>query len=195
MSDQCALNSSGQLKDASDLDFYDSESDEKALPPVPSALAKGSQTVFTEYLAAENADEDGNPLMNEEEDEDFEMPALQDVSDSEDDDSDSENEGVGNDEVQQLADLLSSKAVPTHGGVRSSKPQTRHKPSVGKRKQSEESVPALPAKEAPRVTVVEVKDEDNPPKLTVNFQFLHADSYLRLLEQYKNPIYLFYGSG
>ncbi|KAJ7443763.1 hypothetical protein B0H11DRAFT_1931431 [Mycena galericulata] len=35
MSDQCALDSGGQLKDASEIDFYDSESDEKALPREP----------------------------------------------------------------------------------------------------------------------------------------------------------------
>ncbi|KAJ7808621.1 hypothetical protein B0H13DRAFT_2385778 [Mycena leptocephala] len=202
MSDQCALDSGGQLKDASDIDFYDSESDEKALPRAPPDDAprrssrKRLTDKLTESLAAENADEDGNPLMkraprasaarvervkivpetqSEEEDENFEMPALQDVSDSEDDNSDSENEGVGNDEVQQLADLLSSKTVLAHGGARSSKPQTRRKPSAGKRKRSEESAPALPAKKAPRVAVEEVEDEDDPPKST-----------------YKNPVYLFY---
>ncbi|KAJ7489773.1 hypothetical protein B0H11DRAFT_1912769 [Mycena galericulata] len=105
------------------------------------------------------------------------MPALQDVSDSEDDNSDSENEAVGNDEasVQQLADLLSSKTVPAHGSARSSKPQTRRKPSAERRKRSEESAPALPAKKAPRITVEEVEDEDDPPK-----------------SMYKNPVYLFY---
>ncbi|KAJ7508008.1 hypothetical protein B0H11DRAFT_1902322 [Mycena galericulata] len=113
MSDQCAQDSDGNLKDASEITFYESESDEKALPAVPSGplhrgIRKRNTDKLVEGLTAENADEDGNPQMkraprastaraarvqtvaetpSEEEDDDFEMPGLEDVSDSDDSDS------------------------------------------------------------------------------------------------------------
>ncbi|KAJ7495644.1 hypothetical protein B0H11DRAFT_1910397 [Mycena galericulata] len=221
MSDQCAQDSDGNLKDASKITFYESESDEKALPAVPSGplrrgIRKRNTDKLAEGLTAENADEDGNPQMkrapragtaraarvqtvaetpSEEEDDDFEMPGLEDVSDS--DDSDSEYELVDNNEANtldfssfyfqsegslQLSDILASKTVPARGGA-SSKPQTRQKASAGKRKQLDEPASAPPAKKgdappkkATRVTIEEVEDEGDIPKAT----------------QFKNPIYLFF---
>ncbi|KAJ7440565.1 hypothetical protein B0H11DRAFT_2252899 [Mycena galericulata] len=196
MSDQCAQDSDGNLKDASEITFYESESDEKALPAVPSGplrrgIRKRNTDKLAEGLMAENADEDGNPQMkraprgstaraarvqtvaetpSEEEDDDFEMPGLEDVSDSDDSDSSS-----------QLSDILASKTVPARGGA-ASKPQTRQKASAGKRKR-EEPASAPPAKKgdalpkkATRVTIEEVEDEGDIPKAT----------------QFKNPIYLFF---
>ncbi|KAJ6549521.1 hypothetical protein DFH09DRAFT_1319998 [Mycena vulgaris] len=109
--------------------------------------------------------------LGEEDDEDY--PDLVEVSDSEDDNSDSEDaEDVPNDEI---ADLLSSKTVPARGGTASSKPQTRQKSARTKRKQSNESASAPPPKVG-RVTMEEVEDEGDAPKVT----------------GVKNPIYLFY---
>ncbi|KAJ6609173.1 hypothetical protein B0H10DRAFT_2194010 [Mycena sp. CBHHK59/15] len=197
---QCARDSDGNLKDASEIEFYESESDDKPMPAVSNegptrriSTRKRHTDKLTESLAAEHADDDGNPevtrasralraggtraprakfvpeTQSEEEDDDFDMPALEDPSDS--DASDTEGEPMDNEEI---ADLLSSKTVPAHGG-RSSKPQTRHKTSATKRKQTEDSASARPAKKATRVTIEEVDDEDDPPKAT-----------------FKNPIYLFY---
>ncbi|KAJ6542208.1 hypothetical protein DFH09DRAFT_1089269 [Mycena vulgaris] len=219
MSDQCARDSAGNLLDASQIDFYESESDEKALPAVIGLLAvthatdyplifcafvvpprRGDRKRHTDKLTAsllvEQEDKDGHaPIrrapratrttstrvkavpesIREEEDEDFAMPDLKDVSDSEDSDSEDE-QGVDNDEI---ADLLPSKTVPARGGVPSSKPQTRTSGSGGKRKQATESASAPPAKKAMRATAVEVEDEGDTPKTT----------------QFKNPIYMFYDIG
>ncbi|KAJ7135710.1 hypothetical protein C8R44DRAFT_952191 [Mycena epipterygia] len=109
--------------DASEIEFYNSESDEKALPavstegPIRRSTRKRQTDKLTAILAAEHADEDGNPQTkhvprvgapraprvktvpetpSEEEDDDFEMPDLRAASDSED--SDSEDEDVDNDE-------------------------------------------------------------------------------------------------
>ncbi|KAJ7081954.1 hypothetical protein C8R44DRAFT_992262 [Mycena epipterygia] len=196
MSVQCAHDDDGHLKDASEIEFYNSESDEKALPavsnegPIRRSTRKRQTDKLTAILAAEHADEDGNPQTKHvprvgapraprvktvpetpsEEDDDFEMPDLRAASDSED--SDSEDEDVDNDEI---ADLLSSKTVPAHGGATSLKPQTRQKSSAGKRKQSDDSASAPPAKKVARVTIDEVEDDDDTPKTT-----------------FKNPIYLFF---
>ncbi|KAJ6592267.1 hypothetical protein DFH09DRAFT_1273369 [Mycena vulgaris] len=197
MSDQCARDSAGNLLDASQIDFYESESDEKALPAVIVPPRRGDRKRRTDKLAAsllvEQEDKDGHaPVrrapratrttstrvkavpesISEEEDEDFAMPDLKDASDSEDSDSEDE-QGVDNDEI---ADLLPSKTVPARGGVPSSKPQTRTSGSGGKRKQATESASAPPTKKAMRATAVEVEDEGDAPKTT----------------QFKNPIYMFY---
>ncbi|KAJ7239078.1 hypothetical protein C8J57DRAFT_1478487 [Mycena rebaudengoi] len=184
------------LKDASEILFYNSESDDIPLPnALTGVLRRGGRKrntdKLTESLAAEHADENGNAktksahhasgphaprvktvpeTLSEEEDDDFEMPGLEEVSDS--DDSDSGDEDIDNDEI---ADLLSSKTVPARSGA-SSKPHTRGKSSGQKRKQSGESAAAPAAKKSTRATVEEVEDESDFPKTT----------------QFKNPIYLFY---
>ncbi|KAJ7795736.1 hypothetical protein B0H13DRAFT_1934835 [Mycena leptocephala] len=205
MSDtQCARDSDGNLRDASEIEFYMSESDDKPIQaasrvgPIRRSTRKRHTDKLTESLAAEHADEDGNPQMkrasgagaaraprakrvletqSEEEDDDFDedMPALEDVSDSEASDSsseESEGEAINNEEI---ADLLSSKTVPARGGA-SSKPQTRREPGAAKRKRNPEVTTASPPTASRKATVEEVEDEDDPPKPT----------------QFKNPIYLFY---
>ncbi|KAJ6609421.1 hypothetical protein B0H10DRAFT_477745 [Mycena sp. CBHHK59/15] len=128
MSDaQCARDSDGNLKDASEIEFYNSESDDKLIPAASSATRRSTRKrqsdKLTESLAAEHADADGHPQMkrapaapragasraprvkrvpetrSEEEDDDFDsdMPALEDVSDS--DALDSEGEPLDNDEL------------------------------------------------------------------------------------------------
>ncbi|KAJ7907502.1 hypothetical protein B0H13DRAFT_1879547 [Mycena leptocephala] len=198
MSPQCARDADGNLKDASEIEFYDSESDDKPLPavqggPVRRSTRRRQTDRLTESLAAENADEDGNPQMkraprapcagapraprtkivpetqSEEEDDDFDMPGLESVSDS--DDSDGEYDMVDNEEI---ADLLSSKTLPVRGGA-SSKPHTRQTGSAGKRRITEDSASAPPAKKSTRATVEEVEDEDEAPKVT-----------------FRNQIYLFF---
>ncbi|KAJ6586480.1 hypothetical protein DFH09DRAFT_1274914 [Mycena vulgaris] len=156
MSDQCARDSAGNLLDASQIDFYESESDEKALPAVIVPPRRGDRKRRTDKLAAsllvEQEDKDGHaPVrrapratrttstrvkavpesISEEEDEDFAMPDLKDASDSEDSDSEDE-QGVDNDEI---ADLLPSKTVPARGGVPS---------------RSRKRVPAVPGGSASR---------------------------------------------
>ncbi|KAJ7776851.1 hypothetical protein DFH07DRAFT_766554 [Mycena maculata] len=53
---QCARDSGGNLKDASEIEFYNSESDDKSIPGAPSDK-------LTKSLTVEHADEDGNPQM------------------------------------------------------------------------------------------------------------------------------------
>ncbi|KAJ7817018.1 hypothetical protein B0H13DRAFT_1923190 [Mycena leptocephala] len=140
MSDQCAPDANGNLKDASEIDFYESESDTKALA--------AKSTVF----AAEKADDDGNPFIDapkrsrakanrvklvpesvsDEEDDDFELPDLIDPSDSEGSDDEMD---VDNDEI---ASLLQFKTVPSRS--KSSKTQTRA--TSGKRKHTSDSASA-----------------------------------------------------
>ncbi|KAJ7877433.1 hypothetical protein B0H14DRAFT_3783555 [Mycena olivaceomarginata] len=180
MADQCALGTSGTLLDASDIPFYESESDEKALPAVSSELPQRRSTRkrktdrMTQYLAAEKADDDGQPpaprvpraratgatrtkfipeSVSDEEDEDFDdLPDLEEVSHSSDEGSDSESDFdmVDNEET-----------VPVRGGAVSSKPQTRCKSSGTKRK-ANESASAPPPKSGRRATVEEVEDQDTP---------------------------------
>ncbi|KAK6977279.1 Transposase-like protein [Favolaschia claudopus] len=192
MSDQCALDKNGGLKDASEIDFYNSESDERPTAPSTAAAPRRSfrkrdTTKLTLYLEAQKADDDGNPkaapktkaptapralrtkkvpeTATEAADEDFyDMPELGDVSDSEDEfDGDSDAE-LDNDEASSgfLADLLPTKTVPARGGN-----STR----LQKRKRTVEEAGA------PRrnVTVEEVDDEDGDAN-----------------PQFKNPIYYFY---
>ncbi|KAF7344637.1 hypothetical protein MVEN_01623900 [Mycena venus] len=121
MSDaQCAWDSDGNLKDASEIELYSSESDDKPIPTAQTATRRSTRKrqtdKLTEGLTAEHADADGNPqtkrapvapragapraprvkrvpeTRSEEEDDDFDadMPALEDVSDS--DASDTEGE-------------------------------------------------------------------------------------------------------
>ncbi|KAJ7938819.1 hypothetical protein B0H13DRAFT_1851401 [Mycena leptocephala] len=206
MAHQCALDETGSLKDASDVVFYESESDEKALPAVPSdqpqrrSSRKRQTDRLTESLAAQHADDDGNaPVpyvprtratnsarpklvpesLSEAEDEDY--PELLSVSDSEDDQSDSEFEFIDNDEASLLLLQLPTFSRPRRSQLEvafpSVKPQTRHKSTTTKRKQSHESANAPPPKSR-RTTVEEVEDEDDVPKAT----------------GVKNPIYLFYES-
>ncbi|KAJ7242281.1 hypothetical protein C8J57DRAFT_1477478 [Mycena rebaudengoi] len=196
MSDQSALNADNSVKDASEILFYNSESDDIPLPnALTGVLRRGGRKrntdKLTESLAAEHADENGNAktksahhasgpraprvktvpeTLSEEEDDDLEMPGLEEVSDS--NDSDSEDEDIDNDEI---TDLLSSKKVPARSGA-SSKPHTRGKSSGQKEKQSGESAAAPAAKKSTRATVEEVEDESDFPRTT----------------QFKNPIYLFY---
>ncbi|KAJ7867484.1 hypothetical protein B0H14DRAFT_3441698 [Mycena olivaceomarginata] len=153
----------------------------------PASTSQHSQETtdrLTESLAAENAEDDGQPLaprmsharatgtihtktkfipesVSEEEDEDFDdLPDLEEVSHSSDEGSDSESdfEMIDNEE---LADLLSSKTVPARGGAVSSKPQTRRKSSGTKRK-ADESPSVPPHKSSRCATVEEVEDEDAP---------------------------------
>ncbi|KAJ6582858.1 hypothetical protein B0H10DRAFT_1962360 [Mycena sp. CBHHK59/15] len=197
---QCAWDSGGNLKDASEIEFYNSESDDKPIPAASSATRRSTRKrqtdKLTKSLAAEHAGEDGNPQLkrapaaphagapraprtkrvpetwSEEEDDDFDsdMPALEDVSDS--DASDSEGEPLDNNEI---ADLLFSKTVPVCSGA-SSKPQTRRKSGVVKRKRNPEVTAAPPPTKSRKATVEEVEDEDDLPKTI----------------QFKNTIYLFY---
>ncbi|KAJ6481152.1 hypothetical protein C8R45DRAFT_1151991 [Mycena sanguinolenta] len=190
MSDaQCALDPNGKLKDASEILFYDSESDDKpisvsATRPTRRSTRKRQTDKLTESLEAEHADEDGNLQMkrapaasraprvkrvpetqSEEEDEDFDsdMPGLQPLSDSDDSaGEESDCELIDNDEI---ADLLASKTIPLRGGS-SSKPQTRRKPGAAKRKRNPDVAPAPAAHNSRKVTVEEVEDEDDPPKPT-----------------------------
>ncbi|KAJ7936410.1 hypothetical protein B0H13DRAFT_1853473 [Mycena leptocephala] len=170
MSEQCARDSNGNLKDATDITFYESESDEKALPPVSGAVPSRRSTrtrnteKLTTSLAAEKADDDGNApaqrrsnagaprprikhvpeSTSDEEGEDFDdLPVLEDVSYSSDEgESDSEDFGVDHDEI---AYLLASKTIPARAG-KSSKQQTRAKPTAPKCR---------------RPTIEEVADEED----------------------------------
>ncbi|KAJ7793441.1 hypothetical protein B0H13DRAFT_2393670 [Mycena leptocephala] len=67
MTDQCARDANGNLKDASEIDFHDSESDTKALPPKSTELRRGTRERDTnklaQSLAAEKTDDDGNPFV------------------------------------------------------------------------------------------------------------------------------------
>jgi hypothetical protein len=158
MADQCALGTSGTLLDASDIPFYESESDEKALPAVSSGVSpffityilwnnvciselpqrrstrKRQTDRMTQYLAAEKADDDGQPpaprvpraratgatrtkfipeSVSDEEDEDFDdLPDLEEVSHSSDEGSDSESDFdmVDNEEVSPI----SAPPIRTH---------------------------------------------------------------------------------
>ncbi|KAJ7429252.1 hypothetical protein B0H11DRAFT_2266386 [Mycena galericulata] len=196
MSDQCALNADGSLRDASEIDFYESESDTKTLPASSAELRRGTWKRDTdrlaESLAAQKADDDGNPFVevpkrrarastarvkavpesvSDQEDDDYDLPDLVDASDSEDSDGEME---IDNDEI---ASFLLSKTVPGRSKSANSKPQTRGKTtSAAKRKHTSESASAPAPKRTNRATVEEVEDEDDPPAKPAT----------------KNPIYLFY---
>ncbi|KAJ7844559.1 hypothetical protein B0H13DRAFT_1908819 [Mycena leptocephala] len=139
MANQCALDANGALLDASDIQFYQSESDEKALPVVSSeppqrrSTRKRKTDRLTESLAAEKVDDDGQPLaprvpraratvttrikllpesVSDEEDEDFDdLPDLEEVSHSSDEGSDSESdvEMVDNEETFYRQRLSSAR--------------------------------------------------------------------------------------
>ncbi|KAJ6603540.1 hypothetical protein DFH09DRAFT_1301326 [Mycena vulgaris] len=192
MSDQCALDANGNLREAEDIEFYAS-----SLTPKP-CLQHRAAANFVTSLADQKADDDGNPFIkaprrarvttkkstrvkavpespSDEEDEDY--PDLIDASDSEDSDSKSEM-AVDNDEI---ASILPSRTVPGRSKSTVGNPQTRGKTSTAtsasKRKQTSDSASAPAAKKTNRVTIEEVQDEgDTPTKATVT----------------KNPIYLFY---
>ncbi|KAF8144480.1 hypothetical protein K438DRAFT_1782764 [Mycena galopus ATCC 62051] len=192
MSDQCARDSNGNLKDATDITFYESESDEKPLPSVSgmvlsrcSARTRNTNR-FTKSLAAQKADMTETlpfsvvPMRHipespsDEEDEDFDdLPALEDVLHSSDEgESDSEDFGIDHDEI---ANLLAAKTVPARAG-KSSKPQTRVKPIAPKRR---------------RATVEEVENEadlERPAKS----KRLRMKTMFNAPSVFQNLIYLFY---
>ncbi|KAJ6609450.1 hypothetical protein B0H10DRAFT_2225969 [Mycena sp. CBHHK59/15] len=178
MSDQPAWDANGNLRDAADMEFYESESDTRPLT-APSAHRKRATDKLTESLAAEKADDDGNAFVahpkrsrakaprvkavpefvSDQEDSDFELPDLVDPSDSEgsDDEMDVDN--------TELASILPSKTIPARSKVANSKTQTRAAaaPSA-KRKQMSESASASATKKLNRrATVEEVEDDDAPP--------------------------------
>ncbi|KAJ7933264.1 hypothetical protein B0H13DRAFT_1856294 [Mycena leptocephala] len=184
MSDKPARDANGNLRDAADMEFYESESDTRPLP-APSAPQprrgdrKRATDKLTESLAAEKADDDGNAFVarpkrsrakaprvkavpesvSDQEDSDFELPDLVDPSDSEgsDDEMDVDN--------TELASILPSKTIPARSKVANSKTQTRAAaaPSA-KRKQTSESASAPATKKLNRrATVEEVEDDEAPP--------------------------------
>ncbi|KAK7001098.1 hypothetical protein R3P38DRAFT_2796132 [Favolaschia claudopus] len=204
MSVQCALDKDGNLKDASEIEFYNSESDEKpTAPPAGTAaprrgLRKRKTDRLTLGLKAQQADDDGNSkpvpttkrpaapraprvklvpeTATEAADKDFDdMPDLENLSDSEDEFDDDSDDGLDNEE---LADLLPTKTVPARGG-NSSRLQKR------KRGVEETRVPRRQA------TVEEVEDEDDSASqqntATTEEQ---GDDYPK--QTFKNPIYCFY---
>ncbi|KAJ7903168.1 hypothetical protein B0H13DRAFT_1882230 [Mycena leptocephala] len=163
MSDQCTLDANGNLRDASEIDLYESESDTKALPAKSRELRWGTRKretdKLTDSLKAQKADDDGNPFVDrpkrakatttrvkkvlesisDQDDDDYEIPDLIEASDSEasDDETDIDNE--------EIASLLTSKTVPRRSTSTNSKPQTR-------------------AKATGVTSGKEVEDEDDPPK-------------------------------
>ncbi|KAJ6526319.1 hypothetical protein B0H19DRAFT_1275688 [Mycena capillaripes] len=67
MADQCALEADGNLLPASAIDFYESESDTKALPPTNGlrrSTRKRDTDKWTQSLAAEKEDDDGKLEYN-----------------------------------------------------------------------------------------------------------------------------------
>ncbi|KAJ6603821.1 hypothetical protein B0H10DRAFT_2314925 [Mycena sp. CBHHK59/15] len=178
MTDQCALDANGNLRDASEIDFYESESDTKALPAKSGVnltqtieLRRGTRKretdKLTKSLKAQKADDDGNPFIDRPKRTRATTTRVkkvpESISDQEDDDyeipdlieaSDSE---ASDDEMdidnEEIASLLTSKTIPRRSTSTNSKPQTRAKAtgvtSSGKRQ---------------RATVEEVEDEDDPPK-------------------------------
>ncbi|KAJ7938542.1 hypothetical protein B0H13DRAFT_2648595 [Mycena leptocephala] len=97
--------------------------------------------------------------VSDQEDSDFELPDLVDLSDSEgsDDEMDVDN--------TELASILPSKTIPARSKVANSKTQTRAAaaPSA-KRKQTSESASAPATKKVNRrATVEEVEDDEAPP--------------------------------
>ncbi|KAK6984730.1 hypothetical protein R3P38DRAFT_3231413 [Favolaschia claudopus] len=67
MTDQCALDTNGNLKDASEIGFYKSETNAKAISakstePRRSGRKRQADN-FALYLRAEKADNDGNPIV------------------------------------------------------------------------------------------------------------------------------------
>ncbi|KAJ7851950.1 hypothetical protein B0H14DRAFT_3451075 [Mycena olivaceomarginata] len=104
MSDQCALDANGNFKDASEIEFYDSESDAKALPAKYTELHRGTRKRGTESSLTPKKSRTKAPRVkpvpesvSDQEDNDFELPDLVDPSDSEgsDDEMDIDNdEGV-----------------------------------------------------------------------------------------------------
>ncbi|KAJ6576373.1 hypothetical protein B0H10DRAFT_1963450 [Mycena sp. CBHHK59/15] len=219
MTDQCALDANGNLRDASEIDFYESESDTKALPAKSGVnltqtieLRRGTRKretdKLTKSLKAQKADDDGNPFIDRPKRTRATTTRVkkvpESISDQEDDDyeipdlieaSDSE---ASDDEMdidnEEIASLLTSKTVPRRSTSTNSKPQTRAKAtgvtSSGKRK---------------RATVEEVEDEDDPLK-TRNAAPTTKKSRRATVEQVededdspkviatRNPIYLFFES-
>ncbi|KAJ7701611.1 hypothetical protein B0H14DRAFT_3649922 [Mycena olivaceomarginata] len=165
-----------RINDA-DIEFYESESDTKAIPAKSTGLRRGTRKretdKLTESLAAEKADDDGNPFfegpkksrarvsrvkavpesVSDQEDDDFELPDLVDPSDSEGSDDEMD---VDNDE---LVSVLLSKTVPHRGRT---KTQTRAATSAGKRKQTSDSASAPAAKKLNRRASVEEVDDEYP---------------------------------
>ncbi|KAJ7793168.1 hypothetical protein B0H13DRAFT_2689699 [Mycena leptocephala] len=105
MCDQPARDANGNLRDAADMEFYESESDTRPLPapsgPQPRRGNRKRETdKLTQSLTAEKADDDGNPFVahpkrsrakaprvkavpesiSDQEDSDFELPDLVDPS-------------------------------------------------------------------------------------------------------------------
>ncbi|KAJ6576277.1 hypothetical protein B0H10DRAFT_1963588 [Mycena sp. CBHHK59/15] len=160
-----------------------------ALPTKAKELRRGTRKRETDKLTwsltAEKANNDGNPFIeapkrpraraprvkvvpesiSDQEDDDYELPDLVDVSDSSDDEGGDDEMDIDNDEITLI---LPSKTVPARST--SNKTQTCAKaatPAAGKRKQTSDSASAPAAKKANRRATVEEVDEDDPPTKVV----------------------------
>ncbi|KAJ6608864.1 hypothetical protein B0H10DRAFT_1955084 [Mycena sp. CBHHK59/15] len=220
MSDQCARNANGNLKDASEIEFYESESDAKPLPTKLTKLHHGTRKRDTDKLAqslaAEKANNDGNPFIegpkrsrakaprikavpesvSDQEDNDFELPDLIDPSHSEGSDDEMD---IDNDEISSI---LPSKTVPTCS--KSNKIQTHTKvvtTSTGKRKQTSDSASAPATKKAivgPWSRRLKMRRHLPSPhgKRKQTSDPAHAPGIKKTnqptVEETRNPMYLFY---
>ncbi|KAK7056101.1 Transposase-like protein [Favolaschia claudopus] len=181
MTDQCALDTNDNLKDTSEIGFYESETNAKAISAKSTELHRSGRKRqadnFALYLRAEKADNNGNPIVEapkksrstaprNEEDKNYddngnEISGLADVCDSSDNEDSDNGMDIDNEEILSL---LHSKTVPGH----SRKTETRAKEagnSAGKRKQVAESAGTPAAKRVNRKAIVEeLEDEDDPPR-------------------------------
>ncbi|KAF8170047.1 hypothetical protein K438DRAFT_1773969 [Mycena galopus ATCC 62051] len=205
----------GILKDATDITFYESESDEKPLPSVsgivPSRCSARTRNTnrFTKSLAAQKAEDDRNtPIQrrsnastprprikhipespSDEEDEDFDdLPALEDVLHSSDEgESDSEDFGIDHDEVCRIL----NSALGVHSNT-----ILFRLPIFWPPRQSQTRVKPIAPKRR-RATVEEVENEadlERPAKskrLRMKTIFNVTSHYLEYCAV-QNPIYLFY---
>ncbi|KAJ7909897.1 hypothetical protein B0H13DRAFT_2329947 [Mycena leptocephala] len=107
MSDQCALDANGKLKDASQIDVYESESDTRAIAAKSTGLRRDTRKRDTDKLAqslaAQKADGDGIHSLA--------APKIAHKSSS--------VEGRS-----RIASLLPSKTVPSRSKFGKSKTQT-----------------------------------------------------------------------
>ncbi|EDR03817.1 uncharacterized protein LACBIDRAFT_331271 [Laccaria bicolor S238N-H82] len=153
----CAMDTSGQLKDADNIDWYHSESDSRSLPRL-------AASTLPAVITAEALDSDGKPIPpkqpqaanrakcshkpcakklkpdtgveSDDKDDDFTMGS----SDSESSDSSIEVEAVSN---AELASVLLSKTLPMMGRRSGTKKQKRTAP-----------------------TIIKVEDEDSPHQVS-----------------------------
>ncbi|KAJ6491224.1 hypothetical protein DFH09DRAFT_1105053 [Mycena vulgaris] len=164
MSDQCARDANGNLKDASDIDFYGSESDTKALPQKTTELRRGTRKRDTDKLAkslaAEKADDDGNPLIEGTKRSRAKAPRIKAIPESVSDQEDTDFE---------LPDLI--EASDSEGS------HDQMDIHCGKRKQTSDSARAPGINKPNQPTVEVVDDEDGTPTKPANT---------------RNPINLFY---